>query len=115
MSPLRRFYETTLELIDLLEGNEQRERDEKIVLIEELLSLRDQLIKSIHPPYTEEEKELGLQLIALNNKLNILLTGEKAAIQKDIKQLSVKKESTSKYINPYQSFSTDGMFYDKRK
>jgi flagellar protein FliT len=43
------------------------------------------------------------------------MTREKLFIQKDIKDLSVKKESTGKYANPYQSMATDGMFYDKRK
>lgn len=115
MSPVQAFYEATKRLLHLLESNKPDGRDERIVLIEELLSERESLIRKIQSPYSDEEKELGKQLIQLNQKVTALLTREKTAIQKDLKQLNVKKESTNKYINPYQSLSTDGMFYDKRK
>lgn len=115
MSPVQAFYEATKRLLHLLESNKPDDRDERIVLIEELLSERESLIRKIQSPYSDEEKELGKQLIQLNQKVTALLTREKTAIQKDLKQLSVKKESTNKYTNPYQTFATDGMFYDKRK
>ncbi|WP_366160969.1 flagellar protein FliT [Bacillus infantis] len=113
MSPVERLYAMTAELIERLEqGND---RDEKIGWIEGALEERDQLMKEIQPPYSEGEKLLGKKLLDLNIRLSQQMQKEKALIQKDIKGLSIKKESNNKYVNPYQSMATDGMFYDKRK
>nr|WP_251025709.1 flagellar protein FliT [Bacillus sp. ISL-47] len=91
------------------------DRDKKISEVEVLLEKRQLTMANMAPPYTEVEKELGAKLIKLNEKATQLMQREKLFIQKDIKDLSVKKESSNKYINPYQSMATDGMFYDKRK
>lgn len=114
MSAVKQFYQLTIELIQLL-GKPQGDRDEKITRVEELLNQREALMKEIIPPYTPEEAELGKKLIQLNARLTQLLQTEKISIQKDIKGLQTKKESNTKYVNPYQNLSTDGMFYDKRK
>lgn len=114
MSVLNQFYHLTNEMIQLLE-NSQGERDDKITQVEMVLNQREALINEIVPPYTTEEVEVGHKLIQLNEKLSQLLHAEKISIHKDIKDLQTKKESNKKYINPYKSLSTDGMFYDKRK
>jgi flagellar protein FliT len=113
MSSVERLYALTAELIERLKQGS--DRDEKIGWIEAALEERDQLMKETQPPYSEGEKALGKKLLDLNVRLSQLLHKEKALIQKDIKGLSIKKESTNKYVNPYQSMATDGMFYDKRK
>lgn len=114
MSSIKQFYKLTTELIQFLEKSEE-ERDEKITHVEDLLNQRENLLKDIVPSFTDEDVELGKEIVKLNTRLAQLLQGEKASIQKDIKELQVKKDSNTKYINPYQSLSTDGMFYDKRK
>ncbi|WP_210367209.1 flagellar protein FliT [Bacillus sp. REN3] len=114
MSAVKQFYQLTVELIQLL-GKTDVERDGKIVRIDELLDQREALMKEIVPPYTPEEAEFGKELIQLDARLAQLLQAEKLSIQKDIKNLQVKKESNTKYVHPYQNLSTDGMFYDKRK
>lgn len=114
MSTVKEFHEATIELIQILQ-KPQGERDEKISKVEELLEKRETLMKEIAPPYTPEEAELGKQIVALNTRLDQLLKIEKISIQKDIKNLQAKKESNTKYVNPYQNLSTDGMFFDKRK
>lgn len=113
MSPVERLYALTAELVGKLE--QVNDRDEKIGWIEAAIDERDQLMKEVQPPYSEGQKALGKKLLDLNVRLSQLLQKEKALIQKDIKGLSIKKESTNKYVNPYQSMATDGMFYDKRK
>lgn len=113
MGAIREFYQLTVELIQLLESLE--ERDGKITKVEAILGKREILLKQIVPPYSAEEVELGQQLLRLNYKLSQLLQAEKNLIQKDIKALQTKKESNTKYVNPYQNLSTDGVFYDKRK
>lgn len=114
MSAVIEFHQLTTELIQLLETAEM-DRDGKIARTEELLSQREALMKSITPPYSPEEVEVGKQINQLNMKLSQHLQTEKASVQKDIKGLQTKKETNTKYVNPYQSFATDGMFYDKRK
>jgi len=106
------FYELTVELIRILSSAE--ERDGKIVQVLSLLDKRESLMKEMVPPYTPGEVEIGQKLIQLNSRLLQLLQTEKILIQKDIKDLQTKKESNTKYVNPYQNLSTDGMFYDKR-
>jgi flagellar protein FliT len=112
VSIVKQAYECTLELLKVLQGD--IERDEKIAQVEAGLEKRELLLNQMSAPYSEEEKQLGKQLIQLNQKLSQLLTMEKMLIQKDMKDLSIKKESNTKYVNPYQNLSTDGMFYDKR-
>ena len=79
------------------------------------LDQREELLKSIQPPFTEQEKELGKQLVELDQQVKQLLQKQKQEIQQDIKQLHMKKESNQKYTNPYESMPVDGLFYDKQK
>lgn len=113
MKAIQDFFETTNQLISVLET--EPDRDRKIEMIESLLEKREQSMARIHPPFSESEQVLGKRVLKLNQKVSILLEKQKVDIQRDLKQLSVKKESTNKYVNPYQSLSTDGMFYDKKK
>lgn len=113
MRAVQQFHELTVQLIEFLESSAGR--DEKIQRTTELLEKRQRLMTEINPPFSNEEKEIGAAAITLNKKLNDLLSKEKILIQKDIKELSRKKESTNKYENPYNSLLIDGMFYDKRK
>lgn len=114
MSSVQTFYDATQKLIAVLEDAEL-DRDEKISQVEYLLEHRQQAMAGMEPPFSDSEKDLGARLISLSAKVTQLMTREKLFIQKDIKDLSVKKETTGKYANPYRSMATDGMFYDKRK
>jgi flagellar protein FliT len=115
VSALTQFHEVTSKLIEILEKRTGIDRDEKISLVEGLLEKREALVPEIVAPYTEEEKLLGAKIVELNKTLTRLLSIEKILIQKDIKDLTHKKESNNKYTNPYQSLETDGMFLDKKK
>lgn len=112
MGPVSQFYERTEKLINILESAD--ERDGKISRVEALLDERESLMKEMIPPFSPDEVEIGTKLVQLNIRLMQLLQSEKIMIQKDIKNLQAKKESNTKYVNPYESLSTDGVFYDKR-
>nr|WP_285890912.1 flagellar protein FliT [Mesobacillus subterraneus] len=99
-------------MISVLESAD--ERDGKISRVEALLDERENLMNEMVPPFSPDEVEVGKKLVLLNSKLMQLLQKEKVLVQKDIKNLQAKKESNSKYINPYENLSTDGVFYDKR-
>lgn len=114
MTSLQQFNEITLKLLNLLSNSSEMDRDEKINKMNEFLDQRESLMESICPPFSEDEQRIGKQLVQLNQQVNELLKLQKLEIQRDIKDLNVKKNSTNKYANPYENLSTDGMFYDKK-
>lgn len=110
---LQLFFDLTVQLIKLYQS--ECDRDERIQETERLLSLREEAMKNAVPPSSDVERELLQKSRQLNDHLNGLMLQEKQSIQKDMKDLKVKKESTNKYANPYENFNPDGMFYDRKK
>ena len=108
-------YDDTVKLLDILENKQGIDRDEKIKMINDFLEKRDIEINGLTGPYTDEEMKLGVKLLNLSQRLEAFLFHEKTYIQKDIKDLHVKKKSTQKYSDPYKDMQTGGYFYDKRK
>lgn len=113
MKALQLFLDLTVQLIKLYQ--EDGDRDKRIEETERLLGLREEAMKQVVGPTTDAERELLKKCEQLNDHLNGLLINEKKLIQKDIKDLHLKKESTNKYVNPYNNVNPDGMFYDKKK
>ncbi|MCM3602638.1 flagellar protein FliT [Robertmurraya korlensis] len=113
MNGLQLFLDLTVQLIKLYQTD--GDRDERIQETERLLALRDEAMKNAVPPSSDVERELLRKSKKLNDHLNGLMLQEKQNIQKDMKDLKVKKESTNKYVNPYENFNPDGMFYDRKK
>lgn len=114
MDAVKTFHDLTEQLLAVLEQSSKEKRDETIARVNELLSQRDEVLANIAPPFSDEEIVIGRSTVELNKKLAILMKTEKNEIQRDLKQLSVKKESSDKYVNPYQDMMGDGMFYDKK-
>lgn len=114
MEAIQALHEVTQQLIELLQQN-HLDRDVRIERIQSLLDQREELLKSIQPPFTEQEREQGKKLVELDQQVKQLLQKQKQEIQQDIKQLHMKKESNQKYANPYESMPVDGLFYDKQK
>ncbi|WNS75076.1 flagellar protein FliT [Bacillus sp. DTU_2020_1000418_1_SI_GHA_SEK_038] len=112
MGPVHKIIEVTLQLINTLQ--DEVDRDEKIMKVDHLLEKREGLLKQLESPYSQEEMAAGKQVIELSKQLKELLLKEKLSIQHDIKTFNQKKETSSKYIHSYESISTDGIFYDKR-
>lgn len=113
MNGLQLFFDLTIQLIRLFQGTE--DQDKRIKEIDRLLSLREEAMKNINPPSIDAERELLQKCRQLNDHLNGLMQQEKVNIQKELKELKVKKESTNKYVNPYGNYNPDGMFYDRKK
>jgi len=108
-------FEWTVKLVELLENGTVQDRDEKIRQINDYLEKRETAMANLVPPYTDEERKLGIRIVELNKQLTALLEREKSSIQQDLKTLFAKKASNQRYVNPYQSLMTGGVFYDKRK
>ncbi|HZG59694.1 MAG TPA: flagellar protein FliT [Anoxybacillus sp.] len=116
MSVVSELFSVTKELCELLEQPARKEkRDETIEAIQRLLSQRDVLIQQLQPPYSEEEQELGMQMVSLNQSIAENLQQLKLQIQQDLKIIKQKKTANQNYRNPYQPLSIDGMFYDKKR
>lgn len=114
MEAVKMFHELTEQLLAVLEESSKEKRDETIGLVHELLRQRDEVLANISPPFSAEDTVIGRNTVVLNKRLTRLMDAEKTAIQRDLKQLSMKKESSDKYVNPYQDVMGDGMFYDKK-
>ena len=92
MEAIQALREVTNRLIELLQ-REELDRDVRIEQIQSLLDQREELLKWIQPPFTQQEKELGRQLVELDQKVQQLLQKQKQEIQRDLKRLHMKKES----------------------
>jgi len=115
VSIVKDYYQTTVELIKLLENEQSNDRDGKIAGVEELLEKREGFMKGMKPPFSQEDQEIGKRLVELEKQLARLLAVEKESIKRDMQTLQKKKQSQTKYHNPYDSLPTaDGVFYDKR-
>lgn len=114
MDAVKKFHDLTEQLLIVLEQSSKEKRDGTIVQVNELLRQRDEVLANIAPPFSDDEAVIGRSTVELNKKLAGLMKTEKDAIQRDLKQLSMKKESSDKYVNPYQDVMGDGMFYDKK-
>jgi flagellar protein FliT len=114
MEAIQAFQNVTMELIEALQ-QDKHERDESIKKIQILLTQREELLKLIQPPFTPQEKELGKQLIELDQHVKKLMGKQKRDIMQDMKSARMKKQSNQKYTNPYESMGVDGIFFDKQK
>ncbi|WP_243290303.1 flagellar protein FliT [Bacillus sp. FJAT-47783] len=115
MDRLNHLLQLTESLIKLTKTSIKNEREHQIEQMDKLLAERDVNIKHLKPPYSPEEIEKGRVLVQLDQQLRKQLEAFKMEIKKDIIQLKVTKQSTQKYVSPYEQQSMDGMFYDKRK
>ncbi|MFD9626028.1 flagellar protein FliT [Peribacillus muralis] len=111
---IQAFHDLTAELLAVLEDMTFAERQDKIESIIELIDRRECILVQIKPPFTDAEQQLGRRTMVLNQQIDSLMKLQKQEIQRDILEINKKKKSSNKYMNPYESLSIDGMFYDKR-
>ncbi len=117
MDEVEKLLEITEELVELTKRSkdQHRDRDQVIQKIEDLLAKREELTKSMNPPFTPKEKEAGRKIIQLDQILVEQLKLIKQEIQHDIVKMKAQKEMTKKYMNSYANATIDGIFYDKKK
>lgn len=113
MNRLQLFFDLTVQLVKLFQS--EGDRHYRIIEVERLLILREEAIKHASAPLSDSEQELFQKCKQLNEHLNGLMNNEKQTIQKDMKELKTKKVSTNKYLNPYENYNPDGIFYDRKK
>ncbi len=116
MGRLEELHTVTLELLHLLENREDNDREKTIQHIDQLIGKRDKIIETIKAPYTNEEEELGKQILQLNERIMHELDQLYNLVKKDMKRIKQQKERNRSYINPYGSIkTTDGMYVDRKQ
>lgn len=93
-----------------------KNREKTIEQIDYLIEMRGKYLQKVAPPFTEEEKEVGRQIIDKNvfiqKKMDCLFSN----LKDEMRQVKQKKQSNRSYLNPYKSVQAlDGMFMDKKK
>ncbi|MRX72198.1 flagellar protein FliT [Bacillus lacus] len=116
MGVVEKLHDATSALLAVLDSEyDKRERDLHIDEIDILLEERDALLLLMSPPYSQKEMDLGQEILANSARIMDKLNALQSSIGQDLADLKKTKVTTGTYINPYQSASFDGMYYDKRK
>ena len=116
MGALMEYYQVTKEAIEVLgDVSWERDRENAISRLDEIIGIRERLQKDIQPPFTDEEKQLGELCVKLNEELTALMAKRRMEVAQDIKLVREQKQHNQKYANPYEAMLTDGVYYDKRK
>ncbi|TGA97399.1 hypothetical protein E4665_12295 [Sporolactobacillus shoreae] len=112
---MEQVYQLTENLKQLLDHYHLQDRVVTIRELKELLDKRGELIDRLELPCSEEDQVLVRKIDAMNQKINPVLESIRTEIIKDMQQLKKTKKTISRYRNPYQGPSQDGMFLDKRE
>lgn len=117
MNRLESFYEVTEILAGLLEQDiTPKNREAVIWEANRLIKQRANMLYELHPPFTDEEKQIGAQIVSKNRviqtRMHLLFTD----LKQEMKQIQQKKKSNQTYMNPYGHVRPlDGMFLDSKK
>ncbi|MRG84772.1 hypothetical protein [Salinibacillus xinjiangensis] len=116
MSAVKQLHEMTTEFFQLTtKRTEQNDRDQLLGDIMKYLDTREELIKKVKSPYTDEETRLGKEIVSMDEQIQASLQDILTQLKGSMKQVQNQKRNNTKYMNPYQNVSTvDGMFFDKR-
>src|SRR5699024_3133662 len=93
-----------------------KNREDVIGQINELVEKRGELMNQVTPPFTDEEKRIGQEVVALNKQIQAKMNDIFTELKQEMKQINKQKKSTQTYENPYEAMQTvDGMFLDQKK
>ncbi|WNB92739.1 flagellar protein FliT [Bacillus sp. NEB1478] len=116
MSAVKILLEITKNLHDHVNaGLPKEEREPYIERLNELLEQRQAIMDKLPLSYTDEEKRMGKMIVKLNETIEPLLALKLDQIKQNLTLMKKKKINNVQYANPYQSVSSDGMFFDKKK
>ncbi|WP_062109111.1 hypothetical protein [Bacillus niameyensis] len=116
MNTVEKCLDLTEKIVELAQKVTEANRDQSIEEIETLLEQRLELLSLLQKPYSEEEQMTGKRLLIRNQVMEQSLMNIKTEIRKDLQMLEKKKQTATRYHNPYASAEElDGAFYDKRR
>ncbi|HLR08884.1 MAG TPA: flagellar protein FliT [Bacillota bacterium] len=117
MNRLTALLEVTKQLEQVLDQPVNPQNRESIIsAINTLVEKRSACIKKLVPPYTEDEKQLGRDIVQRNEWIQARMNTIFDELKQEMKQINKQKSSKQSYTNPYKHVQTmDGMFVDRKK
>ncbi len=106
-------YQLTGEIYRLSQTFSDKNREEGIQKLEYLLLKRSDLIEKL-PPKSRDNESMGKKIVEMNKEIDQKLILIRHQIMVDLRLLKVKKKHNNSYVNPYETKTFDGMFYDKK-
>ena len=101
MNRLEALYNVTKEFDQVLQQPvDSKNRAEIIKKVNELINQRGDYIKDIIPPYMEEEKQLGSEIVTLNNQIEKQMKLIFNHLKHEMKQTKKQKSTNESYVNP---------------
>lgn len=116
MQAVQVVYELTMHMLHLLQKRHQVERHDVIEQLTHFIEKREQVLRKLSPPYSQDEIKIGRKIISLNKTIEQEMNALFTELKQDMKQTKRQRKSTQSYVNPYRSVQTiDGMFMDQKK
>jgi flagellar protein FliT len=116
MSAVEQLHDMTSRIYQKVKQPSQgKDREQLITEITSFLDEREELLRKVKPPYSEEELKLGKELVQMDQDIQASLQSLMTNLKSTMRQLQNQKKNNTKYRNPYQNVGTsDGMFFDKK-
>ncbi|MCM3718456.1 hypothetical protein [Fictibacillus phosphorivorans] len=115
MTAVKILLEITKNLFDHVKsGLPKEEREPYIERLNELLDQRQAVMDKLPSVYSDEEHRMGKMIVKLNEAFEPMLMRQFEEIKHNLTLMKKKKEKNVQYANPYQAFSLDGMYFDKK-
>ncbi|WP_096156611.1 hypothetical protein [Bacillus sp. FJAT-45066] len=92
----------------------EEKRDEFIAKVDQLLQVRDVLMKKLQPPFLPEETALGRDVAKKSEQISGRLDHFYKNMKQEWSQIQHSKKTVKAYGVTNASLSADGMYYDKR-
>lgn len=117
MGKLDTIYDVTNKIEHILNQSiTTKNRDSIITEVTALIEERGRMMEELTPPFSEQEKSLGRQVVELNVQIEKKMETLFESLKQDIRKMNKQKESNRSYINPYGNIkSTDGMYLDSKQ
>ncbi|WP_042350829.1 hypothetical protein [Bacillus massiliigorillae] len=106
-------FEITEQLRQITQLPKDQLQDEQYHEITKCLADREELLQDIVPPFTDEEKQVGKQIVQLNQVIDKRLVEMKKDIAIKIKNLKKKEQSSQSYLG-YSQAAPSSYFLDKK-
>ncbi|GAA4065443.1 MAG TPA: flagellar protein FliT [Bacilli bacterium] len=93
-----------------------KDRDQLLEEVNRFLDQRDQLLKKIKAPFSEEEANLVSTIMEQDKEIQLKLDHLFLTLKSELRDVKKQKSSSEKYLDPYRHVATnDGSYWDKKK
>lgn len=117
MSSIIELKTITDEFVQLLEKPvSAKDRDQLLEEVNRLLDKRDQLLKKVKGPFSEQESTVVASIMERDKEIQLKLDHLFLALKSELRDVKKQKSSSEKYLDPYRNIAThDGSYWDKKK